>query len=66
MTRLEDEVYNFGLILLESIVGRSVAAKKEATLRDELVCAGTLLSTQKYLCIGRGKAMHLVISITFI
>ena len=42
MTRLEDDVYSIGLILLESMVGPSIAAKKESTLRDELVYAGTL------------------------
>ena len=42
MTRLEDDVYSFGLILLESMVGPSIASKKEATLLDELVYAGTL------------------------
>ncbi|XP_010519516.1 PREDICTED: probable inactive leucine-rich repeat receptor-like protein kinase At3g03770 [Tarenaya hassleriana] len=36
MSRLEDDVYSFGLILLESIVGPSVSAREEAFLRDEL------------------------------
>lgn len=37
MTRLDDDVYSFGLILLESMLGPSVPAKTEGTLRDELV-----------------------------
>lgn len=37
MSRLEDDVYSFGLILLQSIVGPSVSAREEAFLRDELV-----------------------------
>ncbi|KAL4348516.1 hypothetical protein GQ457_17G018020 [Hibiscus cannabinus] len=36
MTSLEDDVYSFGLILLETVLGPSVAVKKEATLRAEL------------------------------
>ncbi|CAA7034951.1 unnamed protein product [Microthlaspi erraticum] len=36
MSRLEDDVYSFGLILLQSIVGPSVSAREEAFLRDEL------------------------------
>ncbi|KAE8694546.1 Leucine-rich repeat protein kinase family protein isoform 4 [Hibiscus syriacus] len=37
MTRLEDDVYSFGIILLEAMLGSSIAAKMEATLRNELV-----------------------------
>ncbi|CAN8264524.1 unnamed protein product [Cochlearia groenlandica] len=36
MSRLEDDVYSFGLILLQSIVGPSVSTREEAFLRDEL------------------------------
>ncbi|RID43905.1 hypothetical protein BRARA_I00739 [Brassica rapa] len=36
MSRLEDDVYSFGLILLQAIVGPSVSAREEAFLRDEL------------------------------
>ncbi|XP_022736228.1 probable inactive leucine-rich repeat receptor-like protein kinase At3g03770 isoform X2 [Durio zibethinus] len=56
MTRLEDDVYSFGLILLESMVGPSVAAKKEATLRDELAS----LSNQD----GRAGIMNPAVSAT--
>ncbi|XWS47826.1 hypothetical protein CRYUN_Cryun13aG0018400 [Craigia yunnanensis] len=56
MTRLEDDVYSFGFILLESMVGPSVAAKKEATLRDELAS----LSNQD----GRPRIMNPVVSAT--
>ncbi|XVE56613.1 hypothetical protein DITRI_Ditri04bG0025000 [Diplodiscus trichospermus] len=56
MTRLEDDVYSFGLILLESMVGSSVAAKKEATIRDELAS----LSNQD----GRTRIMNPVVSAT--
>lgn len=52
MTRLEDDVYSFGLILLESMVGPSIAAKKEATLRDELVCTVTVLSYSETPAVG--------------
>ncbi|XWS60288.1 hypothetical protein CRYUN_Cryun07bG0023600 [Craigia yunnanensis] len=56
MTRLEDDVYSFGLILLESMVGPSIASKKEATLRDELAS----LSNQD----GRPRIMNPVVSAT--
>ncbi|PPD67146.1 hypothetical protein GOBAR_DD35972 [Gossypium barbadense] len=40
MTRLDDDVYSFGLILLESMLGPSVPAKTEATLRGIIKQAG--------------------------
>ncbi|KAE8715998.1 Leucine-rich repeat protein kinase family protein isoform 6 [Hibiscus syriacus] len=55
-TRLEDDVYSFGLILLETMLGRSVAAKKEATLRAELAS----LSKQE----GRARVMNPVVLAT--
>ncbi|XWS37130.1 hypothetical protein CRYUN_Cryun19dG0017000 [Craigia yunnanensis] len=56
MIRLEDDVYSFGLILLESMVGPSIAAKEEATLRDELAS----LSNQD----GRSRIMNPAVSAT--
>lgn len=38
MTRLEDDVYKFGFILLESLVGPIVSGKGEAFLLNEMVC----------------------------
>lgn len=37
MTKLEDDIFSFGFILLESLVGPLVSAKREMFLRDELV-----------------------------
>lgn len=37
MTSLEDDVYSFGFILLEALVGPSVAARKESFLLHEKV-----------------------------
>lgn len=37
MTKKEDDVYNFGFILLESLVGPSVSGKGEAFLMNEMV-----------------------------
>lgn len=37
-TKLEDDVYNFGFILLESLVGPIVTGKGEAFLLNEMVC----------------------------
>ncbi|KAA3460590.1 putative inactive leucine-rich repeat receptor-like protein kinase isoform X2 [Gossypium australe] len=48
MTRLDDDVYSFGLILLESMLGPSVPAKTEATLRDELNCGAAQLSMTSF------------------
>lgn len=36
-TNLEDDVYNFGFILLESLVGPIVTGKGEAFLLNEMV-----------------------------
>ena len=44
MTRLEDDVYSFGLILLESLVGPSVSARREAFLQNEMVCTPNLVT----------------------
>lgn len=58
MARLEDDVYGFGFILLESLVGPSVSGRKDKLLLDELVCTETLNwslfylpSTRKFLKI---------------
>lgn len=42
MTKLEDDVFSFGFMILESLVRPSVSARKGAFLRDELVCIGIL------------------------
>ena len=38
MKRLEDDVYSFGFIILEALVGPSVFAKREAIVLNEMVC----------------------------
>lgn len=42
MTRLEDDVYTFGFILLEALVGPAACARREAFLLNEMVCSETL------------------------
>lgn len=37
MKSLEDDVYSFGFILLESLVGPSVSVRKDAILLNEMV-----------------------------
>lgn len=37
MTKLEDDVFSFGFLLLESLVGSSVSANRRQFLREELV-----------------------------
>ncbi|KAK3033458.1 hypothetical protein RJ639_033062 [Escallonia herrerae] len=41
MTKLEDDVYNFGFILLESLVGPIVSGKGEAFLLNEMASFGS-------------------------
>ncbi|XP_028765044.1 probable inactive leucine-rich repeat receptor-like protein kinase At3g03770 [Neltuma alba] len=38
MKRLEDDIYGFGFILLEALLGPSVSAKKEAILPNVMAC----------------------------
>ena len=38
MKRLEDDIYSFGFILLEALVGPSVSSQKEAILPNVMVC----------------------------
>ena len=37
MKNLDDDVYSFGYIILESIVGPSVSAKKESFMLNDMV-----------------------------
>ncbi|XP_050223916.1 probable inactive leucine-rich repeat receptor-like protein kinase At3g03770 [Mercurialis annua] len=39
MVRLEDDVYSFGFILLESLLGRSVSARRDRLLVDEYLAS---------------------------
>lgn len=38
MKRLEDDIYSFGFILLEALLGLSVSAKKEAIFPNVMAC----------------------------
>jgi len=42
---LEDDVYSFGFILLEALVGPSVSAKREAAVLNVLVCTKNMFTT---------------------
>jgi len=42
---LEDDVYSFGFILLEALVGPSVSAKREATMLNVMVCTKDVQKT---------------------
>jgi len=39
MKMLEDDVYSFGFILLEALVGPSLSAKSEVNVLNVMVCA---------------------------
>ncbi|KAI9174678.1 hypothetical protein LWI28_021105 [Acer negundo] len=56
MTILEDDVFSFGFMLIEAIVGPSVSARKGAFLRDELA----LLNSQD----GQGKMVNPIVLAT--
>lgn len=49
MNRLEDDVYGFGFILLEALVGPSVSAKSQANLLNVMVC-----KKKGYMCVCVG------------
>ncbi|CAK7336677.1 unnamed protein product [Dovyalis caffra] len=49
MARLEDDVCSFGFILLESLVGPSVSAKRDMLLLDELASCDSQEGRQKLL-----------------
>ncbi|XP_054806147.1 probable inactive leucine-rich repeat receptor-like protein kinase At3g03770 isoform X2 [Prosopis cineraria] len=47
MKRLEDDIYSFGFILLEALLGLSVSAKKEAIFPNVMYCNCRRVSTAK-------------------
>jgi hypothetical protein len=38
MKKLEDDIYSFGFIILEALVGPSMFAKREAAVLNAMVC----------------------------
>lgn len=59
MKRLEDDVYSFGFILLEALVGPSVSAKREAIVLNVMVCKKDVQITL-YLPITKYNGMHIL------
>lgn len=63
MDKLQDDVYNFGFILLETLVGAVATEKGEAYLLNEMVCyyyntckqLKNINPTHNYLAIGRHR-----------
>ena len=51
MTKLEDDIYSFGFILLEALAVPSMHARREAFLLNEMVCT-EILTTVEYLCVN--------------
>ncbi|CAO2818065.1 unnamed protein product [Amaranthus hypochondriacus] len=69
MKLLEDDIYCFGFILLESIIGPSVAAKKKAVLLKEMATLGTEEGQRRVidpivLSTSSKESLSTVISIT--
>lgn len=52
MTKLEDDVYSFGFILLEALVGPSIHARREAFLLNEMVCTEILTTVEYIYCFS--------------
>ncbi|XP_055805570.1 probable inactive leucine-rich repeat receptor-like protein kinase At3g03770 isoform X2 [Solanum dulcamara] len=69
MTKKEDDVYNFGFILLESLVGPSVSGKGEAFLINEMASFGSQDGRRRIvdpivLTTSSNESLSIVISIT--
>ncbi|KAL6960446.1 hypothetical protein U1Q18_038211 [Sarracenia purpurea var. burkii] len=69
MTRLEDDVYRFGFILLESLVGPIVSGKGEAFLLNEMASFDSQDSRRRIvdpivLATSTQESLSIVISIT--
>lgn len=56
---LEDDVYSFGFILLEALVGPSLSAKREANVLNVMVRTKDVRVTL-YLPITRHNEMHIL------
>ncbi|KAJ6418112.1 hypothetical protein OIU84_001490 [Salix udensis] len=69
MERLEDDVSSFGFILLESLVGHSVSARRDKLVPDELASCNSQEGRQKslnpiVLATGSQESLSAVITIT--
>lgn len=69
MTKLEDDVYKFGFILLESLVGPIVSSKGEAFLLNEMSSFGSLDGRRRIvdpIVLGTSsqESLSIVVSIT--
>lgn len=66
MKNLEDDVYRFGFILLESLVGSSVSARKDTTLLNEMASldGGKQIVDPVVLASCSQESLSIVISIT--
>uniref|UniRef100_A0A2C9UJ00 Protein kinase domain-containing protein n=1 Tax=Manihot esculenta TaxID=3983 RepID=A0A2C9UJ00_MANES len=69
MARLEDDVYGFGFILLESLVGPSVSGRKDKLLLDELASCDSPDGRRKLispivLATCSQESLSIVLSIT--
>ncbi|GMP34084.1 hypothetical protein CsSME_00007114 [Camellia sinensis var. sinensis] len=69
MKCLEDDVYSFGFILLESLVGQTISAKREAFLLNEMVSFGSQDSQRRVvdplvLASCAQESLSIVVSVT--
>ncbi|XP_059294301.1 probable inactive leucine-rich repeat receptor-like protein kinase At3g03770 isoform X1 [Lycium ferocissimum] len=69
MTKKEDDVYNFGFIILESLVGPAVSGKGEAFLLNEMASFGSQDGRRRIvdpivLTTSSQESLSIVISIT--
>ncbi|CAA2954019.1 probable inactive leucine-rich repeat receptor kinase At3g03770 [Olea europaea subsp. europaea] len=68
-TKLEDDVYNFGFILLESLVGPIASGKREAFLLNEMTSFGSQDGMRKIvdpivLTTSSQESLSIVVSLT--
>lgn len=61
MKNLEDDVYSFGFILLESLVGPSAISRKEEFLMNEMVFDYFLQISVKSYMLNKKKSLFGVI-----
>ncbi|KAL7191730.1 hypothetical protein ACSBR2_023753 [Camellia fascicularis] len=69
MKCLEDDVYSFGFILLESLVGQTISEKREAFLLNEMVSFGSQDSQRRVvdplvLASCAQESLSIVVSVT--
>lgn len=56
---MEDDVYSFGLILLQSLIGPSFSLRNETFLLNEMVLKTDLMYSIRVICVERPQNLTL-------